>query len=197
MYGFEDLKEFFHEQDVNVIIAADGETRSHATVNHQLILKTPAGGVSVGFDALARASHATYIARGKSADDQRAVGRDGKVLIEHEKGVYTLKRLFLSERETHDYYFGYSNQTLWPLCHVAFEKPVFNKDWYEGYTNVNRQFAEAIKAEIKPGKKNLVWINDYQLSLVPTYLGKRNDVAVGFFLAYSVADVGDLSDASS
>lgn len=180
MYGLKDLKAFFKEQDINVVIAADGETRSHETVNHQLVLRTPAGGVSVGFDALARASSATYIARGKTFDDQLAVDRDGKVHIGFNGDSYTLKRLFLSERDTRDYYYGFSNQTLWPLCHAAFERPVFNKDWFEGYARVNRQFADAIADEIGD-KKTFVWINDYQLSLVPTYLGKRKDVAVGFF----------------
>lgn len=179
MAGFDDLKNFFKDRGYNVIIAADAQTRNHETEKNEIVLKTPAGGVSVAFDALARASSATYIARGKTSEDKKMVDSRGKVMLEDPEGAYTLKRLFLTDEELEKYYYGFSNQTLWPLCHVAFEKPIFNKEWYEGYKAVNKQFAQAIKEEIKG--KTFVWINDYQLSLVPAYLGKRKDVVVGMF----------------
>lgn len=180
MTSYPDLKEFLTEQHTKLIIVADGQTRSHEIRDGKIIQKTPAGGVSVAFDALARAGNATYIARGRTEDDRKVLDANSKVRIESLDGDYTLKRIFLTEKETDDYYFGFSNQTLWPLCHVAFEKPEFNKEWYEGYKAVNKRFADAIKEELD-GSKTLVWINDYQLSLVPTYLGKHENVSVGMF----------------
>ncbi len=182
MSDYSDLASFFKEKKLNVIIAAEGETRTHSSVNNEVVLKTPAGGVSVAFDTLATAAQATYIARGRTPEDLKMVDKHGKVTISADEGSYTLKRLFIPEEDINSYYFGFSNQTLWPLCHVAFEKPLFREEWYAGYTRVNRLYAQAIKDEIR-GKsgKTFVWINDYQLALVPAFLGKQKDVTVGFF----------------
>lgn len=179
MTTFEDLKKSFQDSGYKLIIVADGETRSHEKTKEGTVLKTPAGGVSVSFDAVCRATNATYIARGKTDGDREVVDERGKVEITTPDGDYTLKRLFFSEQEIDEYYFGFSNQTLWPLCHTTFERPIFRQEWYEGYKVVNKRFAEAIQEEIVG--KTFVWINDYQLSLVPTYLGKQKDVVVGCF----------------
>jgi len=109
------------------------------------------------------------------------VDKKGKVEVQGPEGSYNIKRIFLTPEELENYYFGFSNQTLWPLSHVAFEKPAFKKEWYEGYKAVNQKFAKAIKEEING--KTFIWIHDYQLALVPLYLklAQRKDVIVSFF----------------
>lgn len=133
----------------------------------------------MAFDPIAKASNAVYVGRGKSDDDRIGLDNQNKMLIEDPLGKYTLKKVFVNENDLYGYYYGYANQTLWPLCHVAFERPEFRKDWYEPFKRVNQKFANAIKSEIKG--KTFVWVNDYQLSLVPKYLGKQKDVIVGMF----------------
>ncbi len=179
MTSFYDLRNFFREQGYKVIIAGDGQPRAHVKVDGELVMKTPAGGVSVAFDAVARASNAVYVGNGKTEADKEAMDGRDKIDIITDDGSYQLKRIFLTPEQQDAYYVGFSNQTLWPLSHAAFEKPVFNPAWYKDYTYVNKKFADAIKEEIEG--KTFVWINDYQLSLVPTFLGKRKDTVVGFF----------------
>lgn len=186
MVSYIDLKRFFEEQDFKLVIAADAETRKSQKQNGEMALTIPAGGVGLSFDPIAKAAGATYIARGKGEDDKKAVDRHDKLVVRDADGAYTLKRLFLSEAEMADYYYGFSNQTLWPLCHVAFERPQFRADWYEGYRRVNERFAKAIRDEIKGlpvgrKKKAIVWVNDFQLSLVPKLLGNPKNTIVSMF----------------
>lgn len=181
MVSFYDLKDYLQRSGYKIIIAADAETKQHLKKNGGLILQNVPGGVASPFDILGQASAATYIARGRSAEDKLAADKKGKVTVHGTDGDYTLKRIFLTDEEVDNYYFGFSNQTLWPLSHVAFEKPAFHKEWYEGYKLVNQKFAKAIKEEITG--KTFIWIHDYQLALVPLYLklNQRKDVIVSFF----------------
>lgn len=181
MVSFYDLKEQFQKSGYKVIIVADGETKMNVAKNGEISQQNVHGGVASSFDILAQAANATYIARARTEQDRQDVDKKGKVIVHGQEGDYTLKRLFFNEEEVNNYYFGFSNQTLWPLSHVAFEKPEFREDWYEGYKLVNQKFAKAIREEISG--KTFIWIHDYQLALVPLYLKMtaRKDVAISFF----------------
>lgn len=182
MTSFRDLASFFKSQDFRVIIAADAETRISKRQDGKIVSKIPAGGVAIALDPIARASHATYIGRGKTEEEREIARGNGKIKIENANGAYTLKRLFFSEQDFDSYYNGFANQTLWPLCHVAFERPQFRSSWYEGFKKVNETFANAIREEIEKSRgKTLVWINDYHLCLVPKYLGKQENTIVSMF----------------
>src|SRR5262245_30191615 len=87
----------------------------------------------------------------------------------------------LSADEMADYYEGFSNATLWPLYHDVIVKPIYRRAWWDAYVTVNRRFAEAT-AKVA-GEGATVWIQDYQLQLVPRMLRKlRPDLRIGFFL---------------
>ncbi len=87
----------------------------------------------------------------------------------------------LSAAEIADYYEGFSNATLWPLYHDVIVKPEYNRDWWNAYVEVNRRFAEATSKAAAHGAT--VWIQDYQLQLVPKMLRMlRPDLTIGFFL---------------
>ncbi len=179
MTNYQDLKNFFKSQNLKVIIAADAETRVAKNEGGKIIQVIPAGGVAVAFDPISKASNATYIGRGRNSEDKALLDSRGKIAIENLEGRYFLKKVFLSEKELNGYYYGFSNQTLWPLCHVSFERPEFEDEWYEDFKKVNQGFAKAIREEIKG--KTFVWVNDYQLSLVPKYLGRQKDTIIGMF----------------
>jgi alpha,alpha-trehalose-phosphate synthase [UDP-forming] len=86
----------------------------------------------------------------------------------------------LSESEVADFYEGFCNATLWPLYHDVIAPPVFRRDWWESYVTVNRRFAEAAAEQAATGAT--VWVNDYQMQLVPGMLRElRSDVRIGFF----------------
>ena len=192
MVTFSDLKHFFKEQNFNLLILADGEPFVSRVTKGGVVTSMPAGGVAVGLDPIVRATNAVYIGRAKDESERAALDKDGKMLIGDADGNYHLRRLFFTEQEVGEYYLGFSNQTLWPLCHVAFEEPQFEKTWFDGYKKVNAEFARAAKQEISRftkdsgDKKTVVWIHDYQLSLVPSLLrnGSKpgpNDPLIGMF----------------
>jgi trehalose 6-phosphate synthase len=87
----------------------------------------------------------------------------------------------LSGDELERYYEGFSNSSLWPLYHDAVETPVFKRRWWDAYRMVNERFAKAAAEDAAPGAT--VWIQDYQLQLVPAMLrAMRPDLRIGFFL---------------
>ena len=84
-------------------------------------------------------------------------------------------------RTSRDYYEGFSNATLWPLYHDAVATPVYHRHWWDAYVEVNRRFAEAAAEAAAEGAT--VWVQDYQLQLVPAMLRElRPDLRIGFFL---------------
>jgi alpha,alpha-trehalose-phosphate synthase [UDP-forming] len=86
----------------------------------------------------------------------------------------------LSADEVRDFYEGFSNATLWPLYHDVIAPPEFRRPWWEAYVQVNRRFARAVAEQAAIGAT--VWVNDYQLQLVPQLLREhRGDLRIGFF----------------
>nr|WP_256668089.1 trehalose-6-phosphate synthase [Nocardia cyriacigeorgica] len=87
----------------------------------------------------------------------------------------------LTAQEVEDYYEGFSNGTLWPLYHDVIVRPVYDRKWWAAYVQVNRRFAEATAKVAAEGAT--VWVQDYQLQLVPKMLRMlRPDLTIGFFL---------------
>ena len=96
-------------------------------------------------------------------------------------GDLRLHPVTLSETDIAEYYEGFSNSTLWPLYHDVVEPPVFQRRWWDSYVAVNRRFAEATAEVAAEG--GTVWVQDYQLQLVPAMLRElRPDLRIGFFM---------------
>lgn len=126
-------------------------------------MHTP-GGVSVALDALMRERGGVWIAHGAGDADRDVVDDRDHVGVPPDDPSYTLRRIWLSEAEERGYYNGFSNEGLWPLCHVAHVRPTFRTEDWEAYQEVNRRFAKAA-AEERTGD-GPVFINDYHLALV-------------------------------
>jgi trehalose 6-phosphate synthase len=87
----------------------------------------------------------------------------------------------LSADEVARYYEGFSNATLWPLYHDVVARPVYDRNFWDAYVQVNERFAQAAATAAAPGA--VVWVQDYQLQLVPAMLRRlRPDLRIGFFL---------------
>jgi trehalose 6-phosphate synthase len=94
---------------------------------------------------------------------------------------YDIVPVRLSSQEVEEYYEGFSNATLWPLYHDTVAFPEFHREWWLAYQQVNRRFAEAAADVAEQGAT--VWVQDYQLQLVPRLLREmRPDLKIGFFL---------------
>lgn len=93
----------------------------------------------------------------------------------------SLVPIAMSEQEVREFYEGFSNGTLWPLYHDVVAKPEFHREWWDSYVTVNRRFANRAAEVASEGAT--VWIQDYQLQLVPQMLRDlRPDLRIGFFL---------------
>src|SRR4051812_8905676 len=98
---------------------------------------------------------------------------------EHE-GI-ALRDVAITEDEYDEYYLGFANATLWPLYHDAIRPATFDRSWWHAYATVNERFAVAAAEGAAPGAT--VWVQDYQLQLVPKLLRERRpDLNIGFFL---------------
>lgn len=185
---FKDLKNLFQSKENDTIIVSDAEPVLHIKKNDKFEQQVPARGVSVALETVARAGKCLYIARGKSEEDKEILDKSGKITVHNNKEDYLLKRVFPSS-ENFEGYYEFANQTLWPLCHNVFAKPTFNQDWYEGYVQVNKLFAESVNQDIK--KNSIVWVNDYQLALVPKMLKHdlENPVAFSWHIPWPSYDV--------
>jgi trehalose 6-phosphate synthase len=103
---------------------------------------------------------------------------DEDVIVEDDLRLYPVR---LSADDVADYYEGFSNATLWPLYHDVIVKPIYHREWWDRYVDVNRRFAEATSHAAAPNAT--IWVQDYQLQLVPKMLRElRPDLTIGFFL---------------
>jgi trehalose 6-phosphate synthase len=86
----------------------------------------------------------------------------------------------LSAEDVELYYEGFSNDTIWPLYHDVIAAPRYRREWWNAYVAVNRRFADATAAVAAEGAT--VWVQDYQLQLVPRLLREaRPDLVIGYF----------------
>ena len=111
------------------------------------------------------------------------VGWVGAPDLEHEPFDHDGIRIVpvtLSQDDIERYYEGFSNDTLWPLYHDVIAPPSYHRIWWDSYVSVNQRFANAVAAVTAPG--GTVWVQDYQLQLVPRMLRQaRPDLTIGFF----------------
>jgi trehalose 6-phosphate synthase len=94
---------------------------------------------------------------------------------------YGLRPVALRQKLVKDYYWGFSNETLWPLFHDLLDRAHFSRDYWQAYCEANQRFATA--ASKAAGKDGLVWVHDYHLMLAAKYLRQaRNRAVLAFFL---------------
>ena len=123
-----------------------------------------AGGLTIALDSMASACGATWVCHGGGDADFQVTNTQDKVQVPPQRPAYWLRRLRISGAEEKGFYDGFSNETLWPLCHVCYVRPKFNAPDWEAYQAVNRKFAEAVLEEAEPG--SIVFLQDYHLALV-------------------------------
>jgi trehalose-6-phosphate synthase len=142
----------------------------------------PAGGLVAALDPVMRACDGTWVAHGSGEADREVVDANDKLRVPPDQPSYTLKRVWLSREEEDGYYYGFSNEGMWPLCHITHTRPVFRLDDWRHYQQVNDKFAEALLKEIADEQEPLVLIQDYHLALLPLLVKERRpDAKVALF----------------
>ncbi len=174
MWTKESIERLVREKlgDYLLVVASNRQPYVHVPARGRIECRRGAGGVITALDPVMKACGGTWVAVGDGDADRRVTGRDGKLAVPPEDPRYTLRRVWLTKEEEDAYYYGYSNEALWPLCHMVFNRPEFRKEDWDCYERVNRKFADAVMEEVGD-RKAFVWIQDYHLCLLPRYLRER------------------------
>ena len=144
--------------------------------NGTFIFSRSEGGLTTGLDSLQTPYEKHWIGWSGICVDKEAEKQEINTKLED----MDFHPIFLSEAQVQNYYEGYSNSTIWPLCHYFFAYTQYKNCFWQAYQEVNRLFCEAICRLVRPGDK--VWIQDYQLMLLPAMLRcVYPDLSIGYF----------------
>jgi len=180
--SYERLRAFIDENITgkNLVIVSNREPYVHKKTGNNIKFEKPAGGLTAAMDEVLRAIGGKWVAWGSGTGDRETADKKSCVQVPPDKPSYTLKRVWLGPEEIDNYYHGYSNQVLWPLCHIALDRVYFRKKYWDNYKKANSAFAKAILEEVD--EKSVVWIHDYHLCLVPEFLNqKKPDLTIAHF----------------
>ncbi|MEK6690610.1 MAG: trehalose-6-phosphate synthase [Nitrospirota bacterium] len=163
-------------------LISNREPYMHVKDGRNIKCIVPAGGLVTALDPVMRICDGVWIAHGGGEADRVVVDGNDKLRVPPEEPAYTLKRIWLTKEEENGYYYGFSNEGLWPLCHITHTRPVFRLDDWVYYQKVNEKFAEILLKEIGGEESPLVLIQDYHLALLPLLIKeKRPDAKVAIF----------------
>jgi alpha,alpha-trehalose-phosphate synthase [UDP-forming] len=155
-----------------IIVVSNREPYIHEQAPGGVIVRRPASGLVTAIEPVVRACSGTWIAHGSGSADRQAVDPHDRFLAPPGRGEYTLRRIWLTEQEEQAYYYGFANEGIWPLCHVAHVRPVFREPDWRAYRDVNRRFADAVVAEARSDDP-VVMVQDYHFALLPAMIRER------------------------
>ena len=141
----------------------------------------PASGVVTAIDPILRACSGTWVAQASGNADKKFVNSKNKLGVPPGDNRYILKRVWLTKEEEDGYYYGFSNEGLWPLCHMTHTRPIFRDSDWQTYKKVNQKFADAVLEEL-PASRPFIFIQDYHFTLLAKMIKeKRPDVIIALF----------------
>ncbi|MEO5881005.1 MAG: trehalose-6-phosphate synthase [Caldimonas sp.] len=152
-----------------VLVVSNREPYIHEHANGGIVVKRPASGLVTAVEPVMRACSGTWIAHGSGGADRDVVDSHDHVGVPPGKTQYSLRRIWLTKEEEQGYYYGFANEGMWPLCHVAHVRPVFRESDWQQYRIVNQRFADAVVAEAR-GEDPVVLVQDYHFALVPAMI---------------------------
>jgi len=155
-----------------IIVVSNREPFIHVRAEDGIRVQRPASGLVTALEPVMRACSGTWIAHGSGNADRATVDANDRIRVPPEKPSYTLRRVWLTPEEEKGYYYGFANEGLWPLCHIAHVRPVFRSHDWEMYKRVNRRFADAVVREART-EDPVVLVQDYHLALVPRMVREK------------------------
>jgi alpha,alpha-trehalose-phosphate synthase [UDP-forming] len=165
-----------------LFVVSNREPYVHMQRGRSTQVSVPPSGLITALEPVLRASHGTWVAHGGGTADRDFVDRNDHLQVPPDDPQYTLRRVWLTKEEEEGYYYGFANEGLWPLCHIAHTRPIFREVDWERYQKVNRKFADALLEEIKDTQRPVVLVQDYHFALLPRLIKqKRPDARVAIF----------------
>jgi len=169
-------------QGSRLFAVSNREPYEHSYQGTATTWSVPPSGLVTALEPVLRACDGIWIAQGTGAADHETADALGRLRVPPDHPQYTLRRVWLDKDEQEGFYFGFANEGLWPLCHIAHTRPVFRaRDW-EQYHSANRRFADALLEEMSDDQSPLVLAQDYHFALLPRMIKeKRPDARVAIF----------------
>ena len=158
--------------NAEVIVVSNREPYIHNRIDGQVTLQIPASGLVSALEPVIRACGGTWIAHGSGSADRDTVDANDRIAVPPDAPTYTLRRIWLTEEEQDGYYYGFANEGLWPLCHIAFVRPIFREEDWMHYKTVNAKFAEAVVREARTPDP-IVLVQDYHFALLPRLVREK------------------------
>ncbi|MEK6704199.1 MAG: trehalose-6-phosphate synthase [Bdellovibrionota bacterium] len=169
----------------NLIVVANREPYIHHKSNGKIEIMRPASGVVAALEPILRNCGGLWIAHGSGNADMETSGPNSEILVPPTAPKYVLHRVWLNHEEELGYYYGFANEGIWPLCHMAHTRPVFRlSDWHH-YCAVNKRFSDAIMSHATQ-QNSLVLVQDYHFAILPRLLKSnrlqpKNFPGIGLF----------------
>jgi trehalose 6-phosphate synthase len=151
-----------------VIVVSNREPYIHVRRGEEIEVWRPASGLVTALEPIMRACSGTWIAHGSGDADRDVVDARDRVAVPPppDTAAYQLRRVWLTSEEEAGYYYGFANEGIWPLCHIAHVRPVFRRADWEQYVAVNRKFAKTV-IEVAQTADPIVLVQDYHFALLP------------------------------
>lgn len=168
--------------DSRLFVVSNREPYIHRRQGKSIEAFVPASGLVTALEPVLRACDGTWVAHGSGDADRETVDEHDRLRVPPDDPRYTLRRVWVSKEEEDGYYYGFANEGLWPLCHIAHTRPLFRVSDWEHYERANRRFADAVLKEIEGLDRPVILAQDYHFALLPRMIKKaRPDARVAIF----------------
>ncbi len=165
-----------------LFVVSNREPYAHTRKGKSLEVVVPPSGLVTALEPILYACDGTWIAHGSGDADREVVDKHARLRVPPDDPRYTLRRVWLTKEQEEGYYFGFANEGLWPLCHIAHARPIFRATDWEHYREVNEIFADAVLEEMADTESPLLLAQDYHFALLPRLVKKkRPDARVAIF----------------
>ncbi|MFI4942491.1 MAG: trehalose-6-phosphate synthase [Burkholderiales bacterium] len=165
------LNRYLHGEKVVIVANREPYVHEH-TKSGAIEVLHPASGLVTALEPVMRACSGVWIAHGSGSADKQTVDKHSRIPVPPGEESYLIRRVWLSAAEEKGYYYGFSNEGLWPLCHIAHARPIFRSEDWKHYQAVNQRFADAVCEEVD-SEDPIVLVQDYHFALAPRLIRER------------------------
>ena len=179
-----------------LFVVSNREPYVHMRHGKSVEVIVPPSGVVTAMEPVLYACEGTWIAHGNGDADLETVDEHDRLRVPPEDPRYTLRRVWLNKEEEEGYYYGFANEGIWPLCHIAHTRPIFRAEDWKHYQAVNLKFADALIEEMRDVEKPLVLVQDYHFALLPRLIKERRPearVAIFWHIPWPNPEAFDIS----
>jgi trehalose 6-phosphate synthase len=155
-----------------ILIVSNREPYIHIRRDDRIETQVPASGLVTALEPVMRACSGTWIAHGSGSGDREVVDEYDHVPVPPERPEYRIRRVWLTPEEEAGYYYGFANEGLWPLCHIAHTRPTFRSSDWSHYEAVNQKFAQAVFEEANTDNP-VILVQDYHFALLPRMIREK------------------------